>query len=420
MTRVLRNIGIYLWIVTLIAIPLNFYFMPQLILFFPGINPATAGFVIIIGIAAVTGFLMDFAAQKIVIDLMKQGQTWERSGILNKAEENYIKALRIYDTFFFLPFSVKKITRKISGTIARFSLNADVANRHFKLCTAVYLKMNPGDEDIAQLWLGRLRQSSMVTSLEQEVLTSLAEKHFASKLLSVLMVDIFLGLGRKDFAAKKLYQQILKDPLLKDRYSKKIEDTIGKTDKTLQQEVSYFVPAQESEKKLEIRKKVQKIADKTVFYLKKSIAVIRSVSNLLIVSMGRTIVYVKKHEKVQLYIKAGLIVLPSAGLLFFMINTMSYMFQSSWVEKEKVQIQIQVPKPFTIQVAAYLKQKHALSYVDLLKQKGVDAILKKVDGGGKTWYVVKVSEFADKKSAKAYGRELKQKKIIDDFFVNNK
>jgi nicotinamide riboside kinase len=43
-----------------------------------------------------------------------------------------------------------------------------------------------------------------------------------------------------------------------------------------------------------------------------------------------------------------------------------------------------------------------------------------VDGGGKTWFVVRVSEFADKKSADTYGRHLKQQKIIDDFFVTNK
>ena len=96
------------------------------------------------------------------------------------------------------------------------------------------------------------------------------------------------------------------------------------------------------------------------------------------------------------------------------------MFKSRTVEKEKIKIQIQVPKPFTIQVAAYLKQKHADRYVDILKKKGIDAVIKKVGGGGKTWFVVRVSEFIDKKSATAYGEKLVQQNIIDDFFVNNK
>ncbi|MCP4024660.1 MAG: SPOR domain-containing protein, partial [Desulfobacteraceae bacterium] len=56
----------------------------------------------------------------------------------------------------------------------------------------------------------------------------------------------------------------------------------------------------------------------------------------------------------------------------------------------------------------------------ILKEKGVDATIKEATGGGKTWYLVRVSEFPDKTSAAAYGQELKKQKIIDDFFVNNK
>ena len=108
-------------------------------------------------------------------------------------------------------------------------------------------------------------------------------------------------------------------------------------------------------------------------------------------------------------------------LAFFMINTLAHMFKSKTVEKtSEKQLEVQVDKPFTIQVAAYLKQKHADRYVGLLKKKGIEASVKKMDGGGKTWFLVRVSQFADKNSAAEYGRQLKQEKIIDDFFVNNK
>jgi cell division protein FtsN len=103
-----------------------------------------------------------------------------------------------------------------------------------------------------------------------------------------------------------------------------------------------------------------------------------------------------------------------------MVSTISHTFKSRTIEKEKIKIPIQVFKPFTIQVAAYLKQKHAKRYVGILKKKEIDARIKKVYGGGKTWFVVRISEFTDKKSAVAYGRKLKKQKIIDDFFVNNK
>ncbi len=420
MIWILRNIGIHLWITTLITIPLSFYIIPGLTILFPGINPITAGLVIIVGLVTVISFLMDGMAKKTVADLLKEGQAWERSGIHNKAEKNYIKALRMYDTFLFWPFSVKKIARIISASIAKFELNSSIENNNFKLGTMVYLKMNPADVDIAKLWLEQLRRSSIVTSFEQEVLSALAEKHYASKQLSTLMIDIFLELERKDFIAKKLYQQIRKDPAFEKKYSKKIEDMIGRSDESIQLKVSYIKPEEKLWKRIELGKNIQTPVWKCVSYLKNSWMLIGSILSFFILSGGKVRRYVREHEKTQFCLKAGFFLIVSVWLGFFMINTMSHMFKSRAVEKEKIKIQIQVPKPFTIQVAAYLKQKYADRYVDTLKKKGIDAIIKKVGGGGKTWFVVRVSGFIDKKSATAYGQKLVQQKIIDDFFVNNK
>jgi hypothetical protein len=55
-----------------------------------------------------------------------------------------------------------------------------------------------------------------------------------------------------------------------------------------------------------------------------------------------------------------------------------------------------------------------------LKEKGIVPIIAKVKGGGKIWYVVRISEFVDKAAAAAFGKKLKAEKIIDDFFVSNK
>ena len=420
MIRLLRNISIYLWITTMATIPLVFYILPGLTRFFPGINPVTAGFVILITIAAAEGFLMDQVAARTVISLIKEGQAWERSGILNKAKRNYIKALRIYDTFFFWPFSAKKTARIISGAIAKFKLNTSIDNQNFKLATAVYLKMNPEDEDLARLWLEQLRRSTIVTSLDQEVLSVLVEKHYANKRLSGLMIDIFLGLERTDFSATKLYQHVQKDPVFENKYAKKIDSLIGKPEKTIQQEAFFLQPQKKPGRKIEIKKKIQAMAQKTAFFLKRSWACIGSGLSFLILSAGKVAAYIKEHEKARFYLKVGFLGIISAWFLFFMITTLSHMSKFRAAEKERVKIEIQTPKPFSIQVAAYLKQKHADRYVDILKKKGIDAMTKKVNGGGKTWFVVRVSEFADKKSAADYGRKLKRQKIIDDFFVNNK
>jgi hypothetical protein len=419
----LRNIGIHLWITTLITIPLSFYTIPGLTRFFPGINPITAGLVIIMGVVVVIGFLMDGMAKKVVEGLLKKGQAWERSGIHQKAEKNYIKALRMYDTFLLWPFSARKTARIIAGSIAKFKLNTDSGNPNFKLGTAVYLKMNPADEDIARLWLEQLLRSTIVTSFDQEVLSALAEKHYADTQLSPLMTDVFLVLERKDFIAKKMYHQVQKDPVFEKKYSKKIQDMIGRPDEIIQQKAPCKKPVKPVKKlwkRIEPGKNIQTVALRCVSSLKSSWTLIGSILSFLILSVGKVSTYIKEHEKTQFYLKAGFLLIISVWLGFFMITTLSHIFKSRAVEKEKIKIQIQVPKPFTIQVAAYLKQKHADRYVDVLKKKGINAIIKKVDGGGKTWFVVLVSEFIDKKTATAYGRKLVQQKIIDDFFVNNK
>lgn len=419
MIWILRHISIHLWITTLVSIPLIFYVLPGLSRIFPAINPFFTGGITLAFVVVGLGFLMDKMASKAVTGLIKEGQAWERSGILNRAEKNYINALRILDTFLLWPFSVKKTTRVISNALAKFRLNTANDNQNFKLGTAVYLKMNPKDEDIARLWLADLRRSSFVSSFDQDVLSLLVETHLANKRLSTLMMDIFLGLERQDFIARRLYEQVGKDPALEKMYSKKIQRLMGTPEKTLEQEVAFLQPGKKIKEKMSRRKTMGSFFLSGVTCLKTLGSHIGSVLSFLTLSVGRIILYLKENEKIGFYLKTGFIGLLSMGLLFFMINTMAHMVNPVAVENEQVNIEIQIPRPFTIQVAAYLKQRHADQYLGALKKQGIDARIKKVAGGGKTWFVVRVSKFVDKSQATAYGQKLKQQKIIDDFFVNN-
>jgi hypothetical protein len=78
-----------------------------------------------------------------------------------------------------------------------------------------------------------------------------------------------------------------------------------------------------------------------------------------------------------------------------------------------------VADPFTLQVAAYLKQEYALKLVEELKRKGLDAYWTETSSGGKLWYQVRLSHFPDQPSAREYGRNLKGKGVIDDFYVTH-
>jgi len=426
MIWILRKISVHLWLTTLIAIPLNFSILRFLTTSFPGINPVTSGVSTIVGVALILGFLMNRMAHKTVISLLKEGQAWERSGILNRAEKKYMKALRIYDTYLFWPLSARKTARLISGAIAKFKLNTGIDNPNFRLGTAVYLKLNPGDENIIPPWLDQLNQSTRVTLFEQEVLSLLAEKHINNKSLLILMVDIFIRLERRDFIARKLYQNVRNDFLLEKKYAQTIENLMGWPDGRIQKQDSFSKPSRRLETRIQIGRNIELFAQNSVTLLKSIWTNIRAVLTFIILSVGKKVRYIKENERARFYVKTGFTGLVVAGFLFFMINTISHMFQwspmpkSGSIETKKAVIEVQVPKPFTIQVAAYLKLKHAETYVGELKKKGIDAGMKKVDGGGKTWFVVRVSQFTDKQSAAAYGQELKQQNVIEDFFVNNR
>jgi hypothetical protein len=72
---------------------------------------------------------------------------------------------------------------------------------------------------------------------------------------------------------------------------------------------------------------------------------------------------------------------------------------------------------FTLQVAAYLKAEHAYKFVDQLKRQGFEAYWTETVSGGKTWYQVRIASFPDRQSARELGSRLKQKGVIEDFYV---
>ncbi len=440
MIWVLRNIGVRLWVTSLFSIPLGFYLVPGFTRVFPDINPLWLLLVISIGCILLIGFLMDMTAKNAVINLINEGRAWERAGINNKAEKKYNKALRLYDSFLFGLFSAKKTTRKITSAIARFKLNTSMGNENFSLATAMYLKLNPTDEDMAERWLRQVQKLRAATPLEQEVLTLLADTYYANKSLSAWITDIFQKSGRRDYAAKKLYQHTQKAPSFAKAYPETVGDALAESGETLEKQKPYYQPEikpvrqirptkeikplrdVKPKKKLEIGKYIQAIFGKAGLLIQFVIRLVGSIFSFLILSVHRVYGFIKDHEKIQFYLKMGFLGFVSILLMVFIVNTVFHMLKPNPAPEEKMVEKTDIPeiKPFTIQVSAYLKKEFADNFVNNLKKKQIEATVKKVDGGGKTWFVVRVSEFVDKKSADAYGQQLKKQKIIDDFFVTNK
>jgi len=427
MIRILRNIGVRLWITALFFIPLGFFLVSGITNISPDINPIGLLWAMMLCFILLLGFLMDMAGKKAVANLIKEAQAWERAGLNTKAEKKYARALRLYDTFLFGLFSQRRISRKISGAIARFKLNPSVGNETFNLATAMYLKMNPADEAMAERWLKQVKPSRKLSALDQEVLSLLAETYYGHKPLSERVSDIFQKSGKGDYAVKKVHPPEQKPSSFAKAYPR-AGSALADPGETLASRKPYSQPMIKPvekarvKQKIEIGKFIRTGLDKLIDLIQFFACSVGSVFSFLILSVHRMYGFIQGHEKVQSYLKIGFLGFVSICLTAFIINTVSHMVKPNPPSAENIVEKIDIPvvKPFTIQVSAYLKKEFADVYVNNLKKKDIAATVKKVDGGGKTWFVVRVSEFADKKSADSYGQQLKQQKIIDDFFVTNK
>jgi hypothetical protein len=421
----LRNIGMRLWITVLVAVPCSFYFMSRLSRFFSGTEPIFIIFFMVVSWYAVISFLMHIAGGKMIKKLIQEADVWERAAILTKARKKYLQAVRIYDSFLLSPLAAGKIRSLITRAMARFSLTFDREDDGFRQAVLVHLASDPWDETLVELWLERFVSSRTPGPQEQDLLTRLADIHYGNPRLIPLLTRIFLDSGRRDFFAKQLFARAVEDPEVRRIYRQKIRDLLGESGQTLGR-----FPMQKSGDKIEAeppaidRQALPGLVTTVSANIRKLfhhvLRIVSSVLNVAGVYLGRFTAVIKKQSRWQFYVKAGIMGMLCLWLLVFIYNTVIHLKAPKPVTKTDVIIEKSVPMPFTIQVAAYLKQTHAEQYIRILKQKGIDARIKQTSGGGKTWYLIQVSEFEDRKTAAAYGNRLKSQKVIEDFFVSNK
>jgi hypothetical protein len=110
----------------------------------------------------------------------------------------------------------------------------------------------------------------------------------------------------------------------------------------------------------------------------------------------------------------------TAGIIVLVINTIGHLVKTETTVAPKIEkAPEQITDPFTLQVAAYLEPAYAKSYVEKLKKQGLDAYWREAMSANKKWYQVRVSHFADKKSARDFGESLKARGIIEDYYIAN-
>jgi hypothetical protein len=425
MTYAIRNISLRLWATALVAVPFCFYIMPRASHFFPGTGPVLISFLMVVFWYAVIGSLFHFAGRKTIEKLIQEAEVWERAAILNKAQEKYLQAVRIYDSFLLSPVAAGKIKSMITKSLARFSLISGREDKIFRQAVLVHLTLDPMDEPLVELWLKRVCKNRTASMPEQDLLTCLANIHYANPRLMPLLTNIFLDLGRMDFAARQLFARVLEDPKLQKTYEQDIQTLLGEPAQPPGHAPLPSFQAGENEPDPVIdHKRIWDPYQALSTGIRKLAHYARTIpaSGLGVIRLypGRFMAGIKHQTRWWFYVKTSVIVILCLWLVGFIYNTVSHLLAPELVTQTEIVIEKSVPKPFTIQVAAYLKDTHADHYSKMLKQKNIDARIKKTSGGGKTWYLIQVSEFENKAAAAAYGNKLKSQQIIEDFFVRNK
>ena len=450
--RYLRTISIRFWLVMLAALPLSFWALPALSAWMPGLPAAAAVGMIIVLVGLITGLGLDAIGIRRIRSLIREGELWEHAGIPTRAEKRYAEAIRIFDSAWISPVAERWCRHSLRAALARFYLASGSRHPGLEMAAAAHLRANPEDKALALIWLER---SAVLNRRDfQSVLTVLADTHYAHPQIAPKLVRIFLALGRVDFSAEQLYRYVLDagpdwaDDTMRRDILALVEDTGAQRgernlaaeagtrssaggrrmidgDATADRTDSIGQAAIYRESRPEIfRPYMARTGRVAVLGFRQFGAWAGRFAGMLLnggkrlVSLGaRFGRLIRERERLGQALRWGGLGLLGIWLAFFVWSTFSHMLKST--EQPAQRIEVEIPKPFTIQVAAYLKQTHADRYVALLKKKGLAATVKRTEAGGKAWYLVRVSEFTDKKSAADYGNRLKSENIIEDFFVSN-
>lgn len=411
----------------MLSVPLVFYLLPGFGLVLPSLEPFLLFLMVTLLLTTVIGILMNMMARKALGGLLQEGHAWERAGISAKAEKKFHQALRLYDSFLLGLFSTGKVTRKMLAALARHQLAVPADRDYFRRAAAVYVNHYPEDTVFAEQWINWLHSAGEPNVQEMQAITQLAETGYANPRLLEWLSPVARPYGRRDFESAKLVKDPKKESLRREIEQETIgHDMPGRLYDRMEQITPFSQPGTRSAgglitvKKIRLKNPMQTLAVWVVEGGSRMLRSVGSVWSFIILIIQRGYGSVSGHQRVRTVLKAVSLGLASAGLIFFLILPLLRMLMApepipSGIESEPITIS----KPFTIQVSAYLKKEYADNYAAVLKKKGIEATVKQVVGGGKTWFVVHVSEFVDKKSAEAYGQNLKNQKIIDDFFVNN-
>jgi hypothetical protein len=409
--------------------------------------------------------------------LMAEAGAFERDGMYLEAEDTFQRAVALFDSFMISPFVRRKKAGGLGARLARFYVARSRRDHASEDFLVAYLVSNPQDGEVAQHWLHQVESGGGLKEEHQELAQRIGEAQPKNKYIQRTLARFYLLLERADFPALQTYRRVCDDDAaapaefideLAKLFLKEKRADEWALDIYLQAlahngaQAGYlrgvaaclrWMPASERNKhRLQIAQQYLKGIDANTLksmaagfnppvpprpagkirrQIKPGVFLLntaRSLSDFMrsmlrgAIDRGKNAAARIRHSRNVRRAATGILLAGLAlGIGGLVLNTVSHLkvTEAPPAEKEPEPPPRIITDPFTLQVAAYLKPEYAKSFVQQLKNQGLDAYWSEAVSGDKRWYQVRVSHFATKQSARDFGEKLKSEGIIDDYYVAN-
>lgn len=404
---------------------------------------------------------------------------WERVGSLAAAEVAYEKALAVFDSFLISPRAKRVAADRLTSRLSRFYLAKTDKQHTSETFVAFYLRAHPDDGEVAESWLRQARAGEGLDPRFYDTAAGVGKALAGNRVIQQLLARLYLSENRTDFPALQTYRRATGGrgkagwAIAKDVARLFLKD--GRADEWALQLYLQAVAADEPGEDLlngiaacvhwipetSRNRRMLTVAHQylegidpdqlalmrvgftppkpieapvTQSGLKKILALtgkalwagLCGIAGVLLGSVrtvhdlaGKLVSRARRSPLTRPILNWVAVTLLTGVVIVLIINTVGYLVRPRSPGQATAPVKKVVTDRFTLQVAAYLKKKHAEKYVAHLKTLGLDAFWIVTTRRNKTWYQVRVSHFPDKAAARAYGQSLKEQGLIDDFYVAN-
>ncbi len=426
------------------------------------------------------GLLFAAMGRRRLARLLDEATVWERAGMSREARQALDLAAATVDSFLFSPLSRQAPVRRLLSQMAHHQLAKATPDSASNAIIEAYLRDFPQDRDAAVKWLESLLAGGEVTRNAHDIAARIGSAHNDDDDIQRMLTRFYLAEGRCDFAALQTYRlwvdsaesagdtlmdgigdlllaqqradslaldvylnrvegghrdgrwlsgiaaclQVVPPGLLSHRLRERADTALADIDPVRRERMAAaFLPdtaidapgASAAGPRIPWSR-IQATAGRAAAGLGRVATHWRSGAASLSERL-RGALRSRRFKSVFKWVSAGVF---AVGVGWLVLSTASHM-TGGLTTPEPVPAPAAVPvtDPFTLQVAAYLQETDARRYTNQLIDQGLDAYWTRASGANTTWYQVRVSHFKTKAAARAYGEDLKNRQIIDDYYVAN-